>query len=406
MTKKSKKKKWIIAIVIIVIVIGGLFGWNMFRNNSSTATVSDNIGQENLIGVVSQMDISDEIYADGFLEMESESVYMETDGIVEEVLVEEGEYVEEGQILLRLERDDIAEDIEDATISLSDAYSSYETAKRNADIAETLYAEGGVTQNEVLSKQETLSKSYNAYLTKKNTLERLNEDYDNMEVKAVASGTLLNMVPSVSDKVLEDSEIAVIAVSEKMTLTADIEEYDIPFVSVGSSATVTVSALDKDYEGTVVSIAPVATSGTVSTVEAVIELNEADDALIPGYSVEVSINSVDLNDVTVVPYTAIRTINEQDVIFLVQDDNTLKMQSVETGYEDVLYTQIMNDELVGQKIIRTALSTMQDGMTLEEAITLSSESTTSEGDTSLMMMPGAGAGGGTAGGERPERKAE
>lgn len=394
MSKKSKKNKGIIIAVVILLLAGGVLGWSILSDSSESSAASGNMEQENLIGLVSKMDISDEIYADGFLEMESESVYAETDGIVEEVLVEEGEYVEEGQVLLSLSRQDIAESIEDAKLSLSDASNSYETAKRNADIAEALYAEGGVTENEVLAKQETLSKSYNSYLAKEKVLERLYDDYDNMEVKAVASGIILDMVPAVSDKVLEDSEIAVIAVSEKMTLSADVEEYDIPYVSVGTTAVVTVTALEKDYEGTVISIAPVATTGgTVATVEVVIELNEADDLLVPGYSADVSIKSVDLTDVTVVPYTAIRTISGEDFVFLVQDDNTLKMESVETGYEDVLYTQIMNDELVGQKIIRSALITMEDGMPLEEALTLSTESMTSD-DSGLMMIPGAGAGAG------------
>jgi HlyD family secretion protein len=198
--------------------------------------------------------------------------------------------------------------------------------------------------------------------------------------------------------VLEDTEIAEIAVSERMTLTVDIEEYDAPLVTLGTQATITVSALDQDYEGTVISISPIAkTGGTVAMVEAVIELVEVDANLIPGYSAEVSIKSVELLDVAVVPYTAIRTIGGQDVIFLIEDDDTLKMQEVESGYEDVIFTQIMNDDLVGSRIIITALATMKDGMTLVEAQVLIEESTESQDSSGLMMMRGSGGGAGKTG---------
>ncbi len=401
MSKSMNKKRWIVLMVVLVVVAGAVIGWIQISGEDSAVLANGQDEQMKVTGVVSKIDITDEIFTDGFLEMESESVYMETDGIVEEVLVEEGEYVEEGQVLLLLSRESIEEQIEDATVSLSDAAVSYEAAKRNAQIGETLYAEGAITKNDLISRQESLTKSYNTYKSKKSNLERLYEDYDNMEVKAVASGILLNIVPSVSDKVMEDTEIAEIAVSENMTLTVDIEEYDVPGISVGTQATITVSALDKDYEGTVISIAPIAkTSGTVAMVEAVIELTEADPTLIPGYSADVSIKSVDLTDVVAVPYTAIRSFGGQDVIFLITDEDTLQIQDVETGYEDVIFTQIMNEELVGQRIMTTTLATMQDGMTLEEAQTLIAESTTTDGAEGLMMVPGAGGGlrgGGTDG---------
>jgi RND family efflux transporter MFP subunit len=398
MSKLLNKKRVIGVLATIVILAVVVFGWSQLSGNDETANATELQGQVKTTGKVMKTDITDEIFTDGYLEMESESVYMETDGIVEEVLVKEGEYVEEGQVLLRLSRENIKEQIEDAAISMSDAAISYDAAKRNMETGEALYAEGAITENDLLSRQENLSKSYNSYVTRQTTLERLNEDYNNMEVKAVASGILLNIVPTVSDKVLEDTEIAEIAVSERMTLTVDIEEYDVPSVNLGTQATITVSALDQDYEGTVISISPIAkTGGTVAMVEAVIELTEVDVNLIPGYSAEVSIKSVDLLDVAVVPYTAIRTIGGQDVIFLIGDDDTLQMQEVESGYEDVIYTQIMNVDLVGSLIMITALPTMKDGMTLVEAQTLIEESTGSQDSSGLMMMPGSGGGAGRTG---------
>jgi RND family efflux transporter MFP subunit len=398
MSKLLNKKRIIGVLVIIAVLAIVIFGWSQLSGNDEAANATELPGQVKTIGMIMKTDITDEIFTDGYLEMESESVYMETDGIVEEVLVKEGEYVEEGQVLLRLSRESIKEQIEDATISMSDVAISYDAAKRSMETGEALYAEGAITENDLLSRQESLSMSYNSYVTRQTTLERLNEDYNNMEVKAVASGILLNILPTVSDNVLEDTEIAEIAVSERMTLTVDIEEYDAPLVTLGTQATITVSALDQDYEGTVISISPIAkTGGTVAMVEAVIELVEVDANLIPGYSAEVSIKSVELLDVAVVPYTAIRTIGGQDVIFLIEDDDTLKMQEVESGYEDVIFTQIMNDDLVGSRIIITALATMKDGMTLVEAQVLIEESTESQDSSGLMMMRGSGGGAGKTG---------
>src|SRR6056297_1654827 len=86
MSGKKNRKKRLLLLLAVIIGAALFFVWTEVSDAKEDALAKGEPQEMSITGTVMRMDITDEIFTDGFLEMESESVYMETDGIVEEVL--------------------------------------------------------------------------------------------------------------------------------------------------------------------------------------------------------------------------------------------------------------------------------------------------------------------------------
>ncbi len=385
-------KKGLFLVLSALLLLGA---WSVFRSiESANMEDANEIGQS-LTTKVMQMDLVDEIFADGFLEIETKNIYAEVSGIVEEVLVQEGDWITEGDVILILSKDAVQAQIEDAILALSDAAIDYEASLRNYESGSVLYDEGAITLNDYETRKENYERALNNMQIKEQVLERLYEDYDNTEIKANVSGRLLLLGYDVSDKISEDDKIAEIAISDHMTLLVSVEEYDAPQMSVGTPADVFVPALGKSYKGFISFISPMAKIGSaVPTVETLIELEEQDELLISGYSAEITIQTVNLPGAVAVPYDSIQMKQGLSYVYLVNENDTVSMVEVSTGYEDNLYIQIMNEELLNASILARVGPGIQDGMTID-AVQVLWDDSTETASPGLIPLPGSGMGGGT-----------
>lgn len=144
--------------------------------------------------VLQYMDLEDSISATGTVESaESMMVYSTMAYTVQEVLVEVGDYVEEGQLLAQLDGQNILDSIESQEASLSassgTSAASIAAAKDNYEQFKASLEDG--LNSSILSAESAVTNAYNSYTSAVNTYERYKEGLD-----AGENTTLLNQEAS------------------------------------------------------------------------------------------------------------------------------------------------------------------------------------------------------------------
>ncbi|MCD8066267.1 MAG: efflux RND transporter periplasmic adaptor subunit [Oscillospiraceae bacterium] len=208
--KKRKLKKWIIILVIVVIIIAAAVGFFLMRSGSSTETATAYTES-----AVEYRDITSEITGSGTLQ--AANSYTVTTLVEGEILTadfEEGDEVEEDQLLYTIDSSDTESSIERAEISLSQAQRNYSDAVENVS---------------------------------------------DLTVKSTISGQVVELFVDVGDDVNNGQTIATVRDTSVMTLKVNFPSDDCESFYVGQSATVTLDSTFETLTGTVTKISGVDT---------------------------------------------------------------------------------------------------------------------------------------------------
>lgn len=302
------------------------------------------------------------------------TVHAEVSGTVEEILVDEGDPVEEGDLLLRIEDDDYVQSLEKAQVSYQTArrsvlqqivslQSTYRSAERSlaqarrnhnnnielreADaISQEQFQQSlealEAAQDSVESARERLnlymgrSMSAEPILTSSGAEEAVDEVPDvrqtalsvedareaveNTRLRAPAAGTVT--VISVEEGGLTSPNAPAVRIEElgDMKAQVQIDEVDIGKIGVGNTAQVSSdSLLGETITGTVTSISPVIQrvgNTRVSDVEIALEVE--DRTLKSGASCTARITTTTKERALVIPITAYETVGEENFAYVME----------------------------------------------------------------------------------------
>lgn len=278
------KKKWIWITVSLVIVIAALIGLK-------TAGI---IGKEDATRVsvetASLRTITEIVTASGKVYPEVEvKISPDVSGEIVELMVQEGDSVQKGQLLARVyadilatQRDQAAAGVNQQLAQVQNASASLGSFKARLDQAEKQYnRQKQLYQEKVISRLE-FEQSESAYLTTKAdytaaqqsiksgqagvqsaqaSLQRANKDLGRTSVLAPMSGvvSLLNVKKGervVGNSMMAGTEMMRVADLRVIEVRVDVGENDIPKVKIGDSAIVEVDAYNKrKFKGVVTQIA-------------------------------------------------------------------------------------------------------------------------------------------------------
>ena len=277
-----------------------------------------------------------------------EAVTAQVSGTVSAVRVSEGQQVSKNQALVVLTSDDLDDQVQSAQDSLRNAQISYEK------------------QTEQL------------------------EDYT---VTAPITGTIVDKNYNAGETSEANQVLCSIYDLSYLTMTLSVDELDISDIAVGQTVTITADAVeDRTYTGTVTKVSVAGTSsGSATTYPVTIRIDDT-DGLLPGMSVDATIELAAAQDVLAIPSAAL---NRGNTVLVTADSpsaagGTLVEATTEDG-EDY-YSVEVTTGVIGDSYIEI-VSGLQEGDTVVYIPT----SGTSENPFSMMgEMPGGmgGMGGG------------
>ena len=285
-----------------------------------------------------------------FTYKEEETVTAEVSGEVSSIRVSEGDQVSSGQTLIVLTSDDLDDSLQSASESL-----------RNAEIS----------------------------------LENQYENLDDYTITSPIKGTIVDKNYNAGETTEANQVLCTIYDLSYLTMTLSVDELDIASIEVGQSVSIVADAVeDTTYTGTVTKVSVAGTSsGSATTYPVTIRIDET-DGLLPGMSVDATIELASAEDVLAIPSAAL---NRGDTVLVTADspsaaNGTLVESTTEDGedyYSVEVTTGVSGDDYI------EIVSGLQEGDTVAYIPTSSSSS-----EMGMMMggMPGGMGGGGMGGG--------
>lgn len=399
MKKPSKK---VLGAVLFLLILGSSGGVYYYQSHRTVA----NVTEPATVITALKKDVKISLSADGKAVYPLTNLKFSGTGILKEILVKEGQWVKYGDVLARLDTQNLENQVKQAEANYNSALDKYQkllvgpsNVERQAkqvvvnsaekslkvqqaayDYKVTLLNDGKTTEADILAEELKLE-SAKAQLENANAqfalltptdpfdLASANETVKQMEANlAIAKNnlneaTLLAPVDGVIyaingnvGELLSTSGTGFIALAQgnRLTVNANLIEDDIGKIQVGQLVEVNFTSMqDKTYEGKVVSISPdpiIDQSGIV-TYEVAVSLNQPDDAIKNGMTATVSFIAQQAKGVVTIPVEAVVRINGAPTVEVENAEGSYQYVQVKTGLTDGRIVEIKEGLKNGDKVV-------------------------------------------------------
>lgn len=358
---KNKKIWWAVGAVVLIALAVWLLSGGKKEEKVSFETAK-----------IEKQDIHTSITATGTIEpVTSVTVGTQVSGIVAKLYVDYNSVVKKGQVIAELDKTNLISELNRAKADLSSAQSTlnYETA--NFKRYQTLFDKGLVSANDYENARLTYDKARQTVASSRENVQKAQTNLGYATITSPIDGVVLSKSVEEGQTVaasFNTPELFTIAQDlTDMRVIADIDEADIGGVKEGQHVSFTVDAFPDDkFEGYVTQVRQQATtSSNVVTYQVVISAPNKDLKLMPGLTANVTIFTLELNNVLAVPTKALRfTPNEallqegQQIAdteaphkVWTMEGNTFKAHAVETGTTNGMLTEIVSGIGEGTEVL-------------------------------------------------------
>lgn len=318
--------------------------------------------------------MSEVVTATGTMESVTQvDVGTQVTGIIDKLYADFNDQVQKGQLLAEIEKTLLASELKSADANMASAKATYEYTKKNFERDKALHDEQLISDYEFQTSQRDYDVARLSYEKSQADRVRAAKNLNYAEIYSPIDGIIISREVEVGQTVVSSMNVAnlyVIADLDNMQVVGDVDEADIGKVKVGQHVTFTVDAYADDvFDGTVtqVRLNPTTTSNVV-TYEVIVAAPNPDHKLIPGLTANLTIYTLELNDVLAVPLKAFRFKPREneggngnlpepvalpqpaETTLWVERDGKLIETAVETGVSNSIYQQVINGIEKGDKI--------------------------------------------------------
>ncbi len=330
---------------------------------------------------------------------------------IKRVLVNRGDHVKAGQVLIELETADLAataneskslydqaqaalqtvtgatvvEDKNKAQADLQAAQQVMDAAQKVYDSRVALQKQGALAQRQVDDEKVVLVQAQSAYANAKQHLDTLNSvgqreqihaaqanvdatkaHFENSTVQ-VSYGKILSPISGiVSDRPVYPGEmpasgtpLMTIVDTSSVVARANVPVKEAAFIQVGRPATIT--SPDGDIAGKVTTVSPAVNPNT-TTVEVWIQAPNPEGKLKAGSTVSVAIKAETLQDATLVSSSAILNSDEGgQIVIVITPDNVAHQHKVSVGVRQGINVEIASGVNEGDKVVTVGGLGLDDG---------------------------------------------
>lgn len=361
--KQIGKKGWITIAVVAVIIIVGIVKCSGGKKEEKISFDTAKVMKTN---------IQTSITATGTIEpVTSVTVGTQVSGIVSHLYVDYNSVVKKGQVIAELDRTNLISELNTAKANLSSAQSSLNYQLSNYNRYKELHEKGLVSADEFESARLQYLQAKEQVNTSKESLQRAQTNLGYATITSPIDGVILSKSVEEGQTVaasFNTPELFVIAQDlTNMRVIADIDEADIGGVKEGQRVSFTVDAFPDDhFEGQVTQVRQQATTeSNVVTYEVVISAPNNDLKLKPGLTANVTIYTLEKNDVLAAPAKALRfqpneaflqegeTIDDCEGNHKVwtKEETVFKAHKVEIGTTNGIMTEIVSGIKEGTEVL-------------------------------------------------------
>jgi len=410
------RNRWKVLLGLgLVLLVVALVMLNLARSRSEAAIPVSTVSVET-------QEIENTVFATGALEpAERQEFFAVTGATLDELMVAEGDRVQRGDVLGRLDTAALRAELHNAEAALAKQRALYrekvrpdpedlapdeaavrqsavqlELAEADLERTQFLFDQGAVPEvdlekaralalqreaehesvlyrlrskktppaEEVASVEAQLRQAEAAYELARERLEKA-------ELKAEIDGVVLEIDTEAGRPVTAGARILVIGRTDSLDVRASILEADSGRIEPGQEVRVAASALPgEEFTGRVLSVAPTARrsgsgSGEQVGVTVTARVDGTEGKLRPGYTVDLTIVTKPMREVVVLPYEAVVEHEGEQTVFVVEQEKAV-MRRVEVRPANELYLEVIGGAKAGERVVLDPPSKLEDGSGIKD----------------------------------------
>lgn len=416
--QKLGRMSWkkLLAGVLILGLVVSVVSVNLIKNRKSAGIPVKTAKAE-------IKNVQDNVFATGRVRLvEKQEFYSYEETTVKKVLVNPGDTVHKGQVLGLLDAGDSGDKLSDAKANYAvqesnlanalnprpeevaqyradykKAEADYKNEQKEFERTKQLYVQGAVSAQEMetaelnLIAKETEYRNAGARLKIKESgptgselaslkaqveqarirMELAQREFERNTLTAEMDGVVIAVEVAEGDHVNPGTRLVTIGNTDKVEVTAGVSEADSGRLKIGQKVKVTAAALpDREFTGVLHSVSPGALvqagdRGSQIEVPVIVRITGDSQGLRTGYTVDLTITTVDREEALVVPYEAVAEKEGQRRVYVVEN-GTARERKVETGLNTELYTEIKSGLKEGETVIVSPGDTLKNGDKVSE----------------------------------------
>lgn len=319
-----------------------------------------------------KQDIKTTITATGTIEPVTQvEVGTQVSGIIAKIYVDYNSVVKKGQVIAELDKTNLVSELTSAQSNLANAQSNLTYQTANFNRYKTLYEKGLVSANDYESARLTFQQAQAAVKVQTQNVQKARTNLGYATITAPIDGVVLNRAVEEGQTVASSfSTPTLFTIAQDLTdmrVIANVDEADIGGIVDGQRVSFTVDAFPDDtFNGVVTQVRQEATTeSNVVTYEVVISAPNNDLKLKPGLTANVTVYTLEKNNVLTIPSKALRFMPSDKLLskdqsiedcnspqkVWKQEGNVFKAYPVKTGITNGVLTEIIsgvkeNDEIL------------------------------------------------------------
>ncbi len=387
----NKKVLWIVIAVILIAAVGAFFAFSG-GGDEMLEVQTTTVGRETIVQKVN---------ATGRIQPKTQvRISADVSAKIVKLHVEEGEGVEQGQLLVELDRERYEAEVERAEANVRSAQANAKLVRQNMLKTQKDFDRARDIVARKLDSQSMLDAASAAYQVEVARYESALDQVEQARASAKQSMDSLAktiiyspMTGTISDLNKEQGEIAIgsqfqedviliVADLTDMEAQVNVDENDIVNVELGQTAAIEVDALfGETLEGTVYEIANAANSNDQGSqnqkteFEVKVSISGETSRLRPGMTASADISTNTKTDVVGIPIqsVAVRTIDQLtlegeevadaekrftadedgfvEIVFCIEDDGSASARQVETGIQSDDMIEIIAGVKAGEQVV-------------------------------------------------------
>lgn len=291
-------------------------------------------------------DISSFIETNGTLEAENEvDLLARTSGPIVELRVEEGDLIRKGQLLARIDDEEIRARVAIAEVTLEEAKLAYERAR--------------TLRESQLMSPEQYEQARTRFETAKAQLEGDQVLLSYTEIRAPFSGLIITRYVNFAQQVSVNTPLFRISDFDPLLCHIQVPERELPRLAVGQPALLGFEAWEGErFAGRVLRIRPVVDAAT-GTVRVTLEVPSG-ERLRPGMFARVYVETETREDALVIPRAALSLESLGDTVY-VAEGGVAARRDVRLGFREGDLVEVLSGLSEGERIVVVGHEGLSDG---------------------------------------------
>ncbi|RKR02639.1 multidrug efflux system membrane fusion protein [Kushneria sinocarnis] len=383
MTESPRKhrKRWFILLLLLIVMIGLAVGWWLIHRGGGEQENASDGGQSRGGGATSVAAIAASredfpVYLSALgtvTSLHRVEIRPRVEGELLSVNFREGDRVEKGDVLARIDPRTYQAQLDQAKGQLEQDLAQLKTARQNLERYQKLIKTNYVSRQDLEEQQQLVEQYQGTVAADRANVQDARVQLDYTTIEAPVSGRIgiRNVDPGNIIQLGDEDPIATLTQLSPISVIFSMpSQYRAPIQQqFDSDGSLTVQALDSDEttvlaRGQLTSINSHVDTAT-GTVRMRAGFDNGDLTLFPSAFVNVRLKLRTIADTIVIPLTAIQNSDQGNFVYVVSDDGKVSRNAIEVAASDDLHAAVSSGVEAGQQVVVDGVDRLRDGASVK-----------------------------------------